>query len=199
MYVHFIIAARSYPKGRNSATYELWISQPALYVLCKSQYYLIARKMAANLSGEQACLFPILNAHSNEQHNMRRKEIDLLPRAALVEFCENNSVQLLSLFKMAWALVLHVYTGADSPVFGFQFPTESGDGQNWTCRMEPFSGESLLNILKAASLPDAAVETQSVETFNTAVVHKHAETGSNVGNLAMLTFSANHSTGPIVS
>ncbi|KAJ2968886.1 hypothetical protein NQ176_g8956 [Zarea fungicola] len=81
---------------------------------------------------------------------------------------------------MAWALVLHVYTGADSPVFGFQFPTESGDGQNWTCRMEPFSGESLLNILKAASLPDAAVETQSVETFNTAVVHKHAETGSNV-------------------
>ncbi|KAI9371235.1 hypothetical protein BJX61DRAFT_543884 [Aspergillus egyptiacus] len=132
--------------------------------------------MTTDSSGERACLFPILNAHSNERHNMRHREIDLLPRAALIEFCENHAVQLLSLFQTGWALVLNVYTGSESPVFGCQ----SGDGRSWTCCMTLFSGESLVNILKTASLPDAAIETQSAETFNTAVVHKNTETGSNV-------------------
>lgn len=151
-----------------------------------------------NLSGEQACLFPILNAQSNERHKMRRKEIDLLPRAALIEFCDNHAVQLLSLFQTGWALVLHVYTGSESPIFGCQFPRESDDGHSWTCCMTLLSGESLLDIVKTGSLQDAvAIETQSGEAFNTAVVHKHTETGLNVGNPALFMFSANHSIGSI--
>lgn len=153
--------------------------------------------MATNSSGEQACLFPVLNAHSNERHNIRQREIDLLPRVALIEFCENHAVHPLSVFQTGWALVLQVYTGSESPVFGCQFPGECGDGHSWTCCMSLFGDDSLLNILKTASLPDAAVETQSAETFNTAVVHQHTETGSNVGNPAMCTFSANYSPGSI--
>ncbi|OJJ32580.1 hypothetical protein ASPWEDRAFT_44725 [Aspergillus wentii DTO 134E9] len=146
--------------------------------------------MATHSTGEQACLFPVLNGHSNEGHTMRHREIDL-PRAALIEFCEHHAVQPLSLFQTAWALVLQVYTGSESPVFGCQFPIENGSGQSWTCRMAFPTGNPVLNMLKTACIPNAGVEHQSAETFNTAVVQKHTQTGSNVGHPARFTFSAN--------
>lgn len=145
--------------------------------------------MATHSTGEQACLFPIWNAHSNERQNMRHREIDLQPRVALIEFCENHAVQPLSLFQTAWALVLQLYTGSESPVFGCQFPLENDNGHSsWTCCMACSTGHSVLNMLKTACIPDAGVEHQSAETFNTAVVQKHTKTGSNVGHPAMFTF-----------
>lgn len=116
--------------------------------------------------------------------------------AVLREFCAALGISSSSLFRTAWAWVLQVYTGSESPIFGCQFPIENGNGHIWTCCMALSSSDSLLKILKTASLPDAATENQRVDTYNTAVVQKNTETASNVGNLAMFMFSVNHQTVP---
>lgn len=171
-------------------------NEPSAYSLNRS-FHIVAQKMATNFSSEQACLFPTLSAHSNERRGMRHKEINLPPRAALIKFCENHGVQPLSLYQTGWAVVLQAYTSSDSPVFGCQWFRDSGDEHSWTCCMALLSGESLLNMMKTHSLPSAAIENVSEESFNTAVVHTQAETGSYVGNPAMSTLFANHLKGPI--
>jgi hypothetical protein len=58
------------------------------------------------------------------------------------------------------------------------------------------SFDSILKILRTTSFPDAATENQRVDIYNTAVVQKNTGTASNVGNLAMFSFTANHQTVP---
>lgn len=123
--------------------------------------------MAINSSAEQACLFPVLNAHSDARQRLKHREINQLPWASLIKFCEVHAIQPLSLFQTAWAFVLQAYTGSEGSVFGCQLPTENED--------------SLLKILKTTSLVDLKVENLSVKNSNTAVGQKHAEKESNVG------------------
>lgn len=72
------------------------------------------------LEGFQPCLFPQLTSNSSvRSHQAVKLEVPDDLAAKYYRFCEDNGITIVTLFKLAWSLVLHLYTGAEDISFGY--------------------------------------------------------------------------------
>lgn len=72
------------------------------------------------LEGFQPCLFPQLTSNSSSRtHQAVKLEVPDDLATKYHRFCEDNGITIVTLFKLAWSLVLHLYTGADDISFGY--------------------------------------------------------------------------------
>lgn len=72
---------------------------------------------AAELSGVQPCLFPIISCPPSQRP--AQLEAPPIGRIGLRHFCQASNVTASSVFYTAWALILEAYTGNSRPCFGW--------------------------------------------------------------------------------
>ncbi|CAD6450786.1 24696652-b1e4-47b4-9288-53a86a903fff [Sclerotinia trifoliorum] len=110
----------------------------------------------------QACFFPILDAFLDSSPSERCWQIVEVPSRSiecLDRFCCEHEVAPLTLFKLAWALVLQCYAGSNSPSFGHLTlpPSELGADSaspcglvyNRDCHVELEEAGRVIEVLRA--------------------------------------------------
>ena len=80
----------------------------------------------------QACFFPILDLtlDPSAERYWQAVEVSVPNIAHLDQFCKRYEVAPLTIFKLAWALVLKCYTGSSSAAFGHLSPPISDSSTN---------------------------------------------------------------------
>ena len=73
----------------------------------------------AYLANVEPCNFPALNDGSKDTKDLRSLDQKLTHASELQSFCTRNGVTLSNVLQLAWALVLHSYTGSDDVCFGY--------------------------------------------------------------------------------
>ncbi|EAW14636.1 putative nonribosomal peptide synthase [Aspergillus clavatus NRRL 1] len=74
------------------------------------------------LDGLEPCLFPLLNSSRQAASPPRLRSLPVNLGEDAVgyhAFCKNHGLTVASLFKLAWALVLRLYTGSSNVCFGY--------------------------------------------------------------------------------
>jgi amino acid adenylation domain-containing protein/non-ribosomal peptide synthase protein (TIGR01720 family) len=74
------------------------------------------------LSGVRACQFPTLaesDVEAGETRPLRQIDVKLPAAYQIREFCQKHNVTLASIFRLAWAKVLRVFTGDHQICFGY--------------------------------------------------------------------------------
>ncbi|KAI9642951.1 hypothetical protein NHQ30_008685 [Ciborinia camelliae] len=80
----------------------------------------------------QACFFPILDTglDLSTENNWQSVEVPIRNISHLDRFCKEHEISPLTLFKLAWAIVLQCYTDSNSPSFGHLTLPKSEQGAN---------------------------------------------------------------------
>ncbi|QSZ31682.1 hypothetical protein DSL72_001249 [Monilinia vaccinii-corymbosi] len=148
----------------------------------------------------QACFFPILdqtfNVSSEKENNWQSVEVPIRNIAHLSRFCKEHEVSPLTIFKLAWALVLRCYAGSNSPAFGhLALPASNlgkysdlpcAPGYIHDCCVEFEGAGCVVEVLQAIqaaslengaslSLPFSGDESANPALYNTALQFQEAE------------------------
>ncbi|KAF7133605.1 hypothetical protein CNMCM5793_004734 [Aspergillus hiratsukae] len=75
----------------------------------------------SRLAGLDPCIFPLLRSKRRPSgaQQLRSVEIDTTRLPAYRAFCQERQITLVTLFKIAWGLVLRCFTGNDDICFGY--------------------------------------------------------------------------------
>lgn len=123
----------------------------------------------------QACFFPILDLTlgPSEDNNWQAVEVPIHNISPLTLLCKEHEVSPLTVFKLAWALVLQCYAGSNSPTFGHLTLSASESNGNLespcalgyirSCHVELEEAGSVIEVLRA--IQAMPLENESTRLF----------------------------------